>query len=52
MQWLVIHQPEIRLLIGVMFHGCQSAVYGSKDSIEGDVVWGEGEDVVVESLVM
>ena len=52
MQWLAIHQPEIRLLVGIAFPSCQGVVYGSKDLAEGDVVQGEGEYVMVKSLVM
>ena len=43
---------EIRLLVSIVFHSGQGAVYGSKDSTEGVVVRGEGEYVVVKSLVM
>ena len=36
----------------ISFHHCQGAVYGTKDPSESDVVWRQGEYMVVESLVV
>ena len=52
MQWLAIHQPEIQLFVGVVFHSCQGVVDRSKDPTEGDVIRGERKYVVMETLVV
>ena len=48
----MVHQPKVRLFICVSLHRGQGAVYGTKDPPEGDVVRGQGEYVMVESLVV
>ena len=47
-----VHQPEIRLLICVLFHHRQGAVYGAEDLSKGDIIWWEGKYVMVKSLVV
>ena len=44
--------PEVRLLICIPFHCCQGAIDRTEDMNESDTVRRQGEDVVMEPMVM
>ena len=48
----MIHQPQVRLLIHILFYGCQGAVDGVEDTGQSDVVRQQREVMVMEPVVM
>ena len=48
----MIYQPEVRLLIGIPFYHCQGAIGRTEDMSKSDVVRWQGENMVMEPMVM
>ena len=48
----MVHQPQIRFLVGIPFDSCQGLVDRAKDAGKSDVVRWQREDVMMEPMVM
>ena len=48
----MIYQPEVKLLVHILFHHCQGTIDRVEDASKSDVTRQQGEDVVMEPMVM